>query len=193
MLNSPAKQPGMQDADIAQVTEPPGTDHDQVRRSIEQWSIHRPDLDVSALEVFGRVHRIYLRYRSELQAGFAEHGINAASFGVLAALYRIGPPYRLTVSGLANETLVSSGGMTMRLDRLEQSGLIARERERADRRVVYAQLTEAGEECASAAAESHFKNELRMMGGLDAAERVTLGNLLCKLEESMGSLGGQTP
>ena len=192
-MGSTAKRSKVQDGDLAADGAPSGTGHDQVRRSINQWSVHRPDLDVSALEVFGRVHRIYLHYRSELQAVFAGHGINAASFGVLAALYRIGPPYRLTVSELANETLVSSGGMTMRLDRLEQAGLITRERERADRRVVYAQLTETGEECASAAAESHFKNELRMMGGLDATERATLGRLLLRLEQSMNAAGDGTP
>jgi DNA-binding MarR family transcriptional regulator len=161
---------------------------DQVDRSLVQWMEFQPELDVSAMDVFGRVHRIYLRYRTQLAKVFNEFGINSASFGVLAALYRSGPPFRLSVSTLAHETLVSSGGMTMRLDRLEEAELITRERSSDDRRAVYAQLTAAGQDCAQRAAEAHFRNESKMLHLLDHGERERLTALLRVLEQSIDTV-----
>lgn len=161
---------------------------DQVDRSLSQWMAFQPELDVSAMDVFGRVHRIYLRYRTELAKVFNEFDINAASFGVLAALYRSGPPFRLSVSTLAHETLVSSGGMTMRLDRLEEAELITRERSCDDRRAVYAQLTAAGQDCAQRAAEAHFRNESKLLHLLDKAEHKQLTALLRLLEQSIDTV-----
>ncbi|MGH3948062.1 MAG: MarR family winged helix-turn-helix transcriptional regulator [Pseudonocardiaceae bacterium] len=163
---------------------------DQVDLSIEQWAAHWPELDVSALNVFGRVHRIFQMYQAQISRVFSDHGINTASFAVLAALCRTGAPYRLSVGALAEQTLVSTGGMTMRLDRLEQAGLITRERDHDDRRVVYAQLTTTGLGHARRVAEAHFGNESRLLHLLGHSEREQLAQLLRTLEKSIETAEG---
>lgn len=158
---------------------------DPVDVIISQWEHEIPDMDVSALAVFGRLHRGYARYAAQLSEVFEKHGINMASFDVLAALRRSGPSYRRTAGELAGIGLITTGGLTLRLDRLEQAGLITRERDTEDRRVVYAQLTEAGLELTNQVARDHFANELDMLSGLSKAERAQLAGLLSKLERSL--------
>ena len=158
---------------------------DPVDVIIAQWEREMPDLDVSALAVFGRLHRSYARYADLLGEIFDKHGINMASFDVLAALRRSGPPYRRTAGELAGIGLITTGGLTLRLDRLEQAGLVIRERDAADRRVVYAQLTEAGLELTNRVAREHFANELDMLSGLSKSERAQVADLLAKLERSL--------
>lgn len=158
---------------------------DAVDDIVLQWARQWPDLDVSALHIFGRMHRSYLRYQSSLSAVFERHGINVASFDVLAALRRSGPPYQMTSGQLAEMSLVTTGGVTLRVDRLEQAGLVERERDATDRRVVYARLTAKGKEVFDAAAEEHFENENHMLAGLNAPERKQLADLFRKLERSI--------
>lgn len=158
---------------------------DAVDHSIAQWAAEWPELDVSAMQVLARIHRIFLRYNAQITRVFEAQGINPAAFAVLAALYRSGPPYRLKVTELADQTLVSTGGMTQRLDRLEALGLIERERDVADRRAVFARLTEAGRERARVAALAHFSNENRMLSGLDPQQRADLAEALRLLERSL--------
>jgi DNA-binding MarR family transcriptional regulator len=158
---------------------------DPVDVIISQWEREMPDMDVSALAVFGRLHRCYARYADLLGEIFDKHGINMASFDVLAALRRSGPPYRRTAGELAGIGLITTGGLTLRLDRLEQAGLVIRERDSDDRRVVYAQMTEAGIELTNRVAREHFANELHMLSGLSKSERAQLADLLAKLERSL--------
>ena len=163
----------------------PAGRHDPVDAIIGQWGRERPEMDVSALAVFGRLHRGFLRYQALLAEVFERHEINMAAFDVLATLLRSGEPYRKTAGELADISLVSTGGITQRLDRLEKSGLVARERDPEDRRVIYARLTAKGIEVTSSVAEEHFANELRMLDGLTEAERRQLARLLQKLERSL--------
>jgi len=151
----------------------------------EQWRRERPDVDVSGLAVFGRLHRGFLRYTALLAEVFERHGINMAAFDVLATLLRSGPPYRRTAGELAEISLVSTGGVTLRLDRLEKAGLITRERDPQDRRVVHARLTDEGLELTNAVVAEHFANEQRMLAGLTETERRQLARLLGKLERSL--------
>jgi DNA-binding MarR family transcriptional regulator len=160
---------------------------DPVDHSVEQWSVEWPELDVSPMQVLARVHRIFLRYHAQIAKVFDGQGLNPAAFAVLAALYRGGPPYRLKVSELADQTLVSTGGMTQRIDRLEALGLLTRERDGADRRAVFAQLTDEGQRRARAAAVAHFENESRMLALLDAGQREQLAEALRLLEESVAA------
>lgn len=160
---------------------------DPVDHSIEQWATEWPGLDVSPMQVLGRVHRVFNRYHAQIAKVFDDQGLNPAAFAVLAALYRSGPPYRLKVSELADQTLVSTGGMTQRLDRLEAAGLIRRERDDADRRAVFAQLTGEGRQRARAAAIAHFEHESRMLALLDTAQREQLAQALRLLEESLAA------
>lgn len=158
---------------------------DAVDEAVNQWASTWPDLDVSPMEVFGRLHRCYLRYSASLTEVFTRHGINLAAFDVLTALRRSGPPFKMTSRELADSTLISTGGVTLRVDRLESAGLVARERDRNDRRVVYVRLTGAGLDKIHAVAREHFANEADMLLGLDADEQAQLGGLLSRLETSI--------
>jgi DNA-binding MarR family transcriptional regulator len=158
---------------------------DAVDQIVAQWRRERPDLDPSPIALFGRVHRVYLRYQSVLAKVFDEFGLNSASFDVLAALRRSGPPYRKSSSELASGSLLSSAGVTLRLDRLEQAGLITRERDTEDRRVVYSRLTDKGLRVIEEAIGAHLHNEHRMLASMSERERTQLARLLGKLEVSL--------
>ncbi|MBH0121840.1 MarR family transcriptional regulator [Rhodococcus sp. CX] len=160
-------------------------EHDAVDDIVSQWARQWPDLDVTPLEVLGRLHRTYLRYQSAIGRVFDEFGINMASFDVLAALRRAGEPYRMTSGQLAESSLVTTGGITLRIDRLVQAGLVRRERDEEDRRIVHAQLTDEGKKLIDEIAVAHFENEARMLAGLSAADQAALAGLLRKLEHSI--------
>lgn len=158
---------------------------DAVDQIVSDWSVCRPELDVSALEVFGRLHRTFLYYQSTIVPVFESHGINMASFDVLAALRRRGEPFCMTAGELAASSLVTTGGITMRVDRLERQGLVLRERDTQDRRVVYIQLTEHGRAVVDAVADEHFANELKLLADLSERDRGALAKLLSRLENSV--------
>lgn len=158
---------------------------DPVDAIVEQWRHERPDLDPSPIALFGRVHRVYLRYQAVITRVFGEYDLNPASFDVLAALRRAGSPYRKSASELAKGSLLSSAGVTFRIDRLEESGLIERQRDTTDRRVVYSQLTDKGLAAIEQAIAAHLEHEHRMLAGLSAQECRELARLLAKLETSI--------
>jgi len=156
-------------------------DLDAVDEIVRQWATVRPELDVGAVEVFGRLHRSFLLYRSGISAKFAEVGTNEPGFDVLAALRRSGPELRLSAGVLARQTLVTTGGLSFRLKRLEAEGYVRRERDPEDQRMVYVSLTEAGRELVDRAADVHFENLSRMLVGLSGEERDDLARLLGRL------------
>ncbi|GAA4089163.1 MULTISPECIES: MarR family winged helix-turn-helix transcriptional regulator [Actinomadura] len=158
---------------------------DTVDLIIEQWRRERPDVDVSGLAVFGRLHRGFLRYHALIDEVFDRYGLNMAAFDVLTALRRSGPPYRKTAGELAAISLLSTGGITLRLDRLEKAGLVVRERDPDDRRVVHARLTDEGLAVIDRAVADHFANERRMLAGLSETEQRQLARLLSRLERSL--------
>jgi DNA-binding MarR family transcriptional regulator len=160
---------------------------DAVDAIVAQWREERPDLDPSPIALFGRVHRVYLRYQSVLTKTFDKHGLNSSSFDVLAALRRAGAPYRKTGSQLAAGSLLSSAGVTFRLDRLEDAGLIERQRDQTDRRVVHSCLTDKGLEVIDRTIEAHLEAENALLHGLSKSERDQLAHLLGKLERSIVS------
>ncbi|MFF7774890.1 MarR family winged helix-turn-helix transcriptional regulator [Streptomyces tanashiensis] len=161
------------------------SDRDAVARVIEDWARERPDLDTSPLEVLARLHRSYLRYSTRLTSSIERHGLSVAGFDVLTALRRAGRPHRLTAGQLADSGLVSSAGVTLRIDRLEKDGLIVRERDADDRRVVYSRLTDKGLATVDGVFAEHLDNERRMLDGMSPAERRQLARLLRKLEQSI--------
>jgi DNA-binding MarR family transcriptional regulator len=161
------------------------TGADAVSRIIEEWHRERPDLDPSPIEVLGRLHRSFLLYQAQTSRPLVAGGLSLAGFDVLAALRRAGDPYRLTAGELAAASLVSSAGVTLRLDRLEGDGLIVRERDAGDRRVVHCRLTPAGLTLIDTLFAQHLDNERRMLAGLKPKERVQLATLLEKLERSL--------
>lgn len=163
------------------------TSGDEVDQILREWRRERPDLDPSPIALFGRVHRIYLRYQAVLNRTFERHDLNSASFDVLASLRRGGSPYRKTGTQLAAGSLLSSAGVTFRLDRLEQAGLIERQRDLDDRRVVHCALTKKGLERIDRTIEDHLVAEDELLHGLTEKEREQLAKLLTKLERSITS------
>lgn len=163
----------------------PAKEPDAIDTIVSQWAEQVPDMSVDAIQVLGRLHRAYLKYQSGLNVLFDRHGTNTASFDVLAALRRSGPPYRMTAGQLAQSSMVTTGGITMRLDRLEHAGLVVRERDTNDRRIVHAQLTDAGFALIEETARDHFANEAQMISGLSATEQRKLAELLRKLDQSL--------
>ncbi|MEV4254433.1 MarR family transcriptional regulator, partial [Spirillospora sp. NPDC049652] len=118
--------------------------HDEVDRLVEAWHTERPDLDVSPLLVLSRVSRLARHLDRARRAVFAEQDLESWEFDVLTALRRAGAPYELSPGRLLRATLVTSGTMTNRIDRLTAAGLVERHPDPADKRGVLVRLTDAG-------------------------------------------------
>lgn len=142
------------------------------------WQRERPDLDVAPLAVLSRVGRLARHLDRARRAAFAEHGLEVFEFDVLAALRRAGPPYELSPGQLLHQTLVGSGTMTNRLDRLEARGLVRRRPDPEDRRGVRVRLTEQGQGLVDAAVTGLLGRESTLLAGLPARDRDRLAGLL---------------
>ena len=155
---------------------------DRAAFAVSQWRLEMPDLDLRAMEILGRLSELALVIRRDhLVPLFAEFGLQDGEFDVLAALRRSGAPYRMTPTELYGVTMLSSGGMTARLDRLEKSGLIERLPNPADRRGTLVQLSAKGSDLINRALPAHSKNESRILSSLSAAEQDQFGALMAKL------------
>ncbi|MGW4110209.1 MarR family winged helix-turn-helix transcriptional regulator [Actinosynnema sp. NPDC004786] len=159
---------------------------DHVDLVLGQWHARRPDLDVSPMAVIGRLSRLARLVDGELGRTFAAHGLDRASFDVLATLRRSAPPHRLTPTELMRASMVTSGAVTQRLDRLEARGLVARTPNEHDGRGVVVSLTEAGFELIDRVLPDHLATEDRVLGALSAREREALADTLKRLLESLG-------
>ena len=151
---------------------------DHVDRIIEQWNRERPDLDVEPMALIGRLGRLARVWSREMEATFARHGLNAASFDLLATLRRAGPPYALSPGELIEATMVTSGTITNRIDRLETAGLVTRKPNPQDGRGFLVSLTEEGVARIDACVTEHVATQARLVAPLDAAERTALDALL---------------
>lgn len=160
-------------------TPPRGSD--EVDRIVTAWERERPDLDVTPLEVLSRVSRLARRLDRTRSAVFADHGLESWEFDVLSALRREGDPHELSPGELVRATLVTSGTMTNRVDRLVQRGLVERHRSETDRRGVRVQLTPAGMERLDAAFADLLDRERALLAELPAGERTQLASLLHRL------------
>lgn len=153
---------------------------DHVDKIRAQWNRERPDLDVEPMALLGRLARLRTHLAREVEKTLAAHGLNSASFDVLATLRRSGAPYRLSPGDLIATTMVSSGTMTNRLDQLEKAGFIERLHNPEDRRGVIIALTPAGLSLVDETVTSHVENQHRLVGGLTGEERNVLDGLLRK-------------
>jgi DNA-binding MarR family transcriptional regulator len=153
---------------------------DQVDRILDQWHRERPDLDVTSMGLFGRLNRVAIHLSVRIDRVFAARGLNAASFDVLATLRRSGPPYALSPSALIDWTMVTSGTMTNRIDRLERAGLVSRSPDPSDGRASVVALTDEGFTLIDALIGEHVANQHRLMEGLDKGESAELDRLLAK-------------
>ena len=151
---------------------------DEVDRLVAAWRRERPDLDVSPLEVLSRVNRLARHLDRARRAAFAEHQLETWEFDVLSALRRAGDPYELSPGQLLTRTLVTSGTMTNRIDRLTQRGLVRRRPDPDDRRGVLVTLTDDGRSLVDAALTDLLEHERAILAQLSAADQHRLAGLL---------------
>jgi DNA-binding MarR family transcriptional regulator len=173
------------------VAEPAAPDH--MDTILAQWGRERPDLDVEVIGLLGRLFRAAELADAALSAGVAEHDLQPGWFDLLAALRRAGAPYELNPTELMRTTMLSSGGMTKRLDRLAEAGLVERRPDPSDRRGTLVGLTARGQAIVDDALVTHLENEERLLEPLSPAQRRALDELLrlllAGLELSRSDLG----
>jgi DNA-binding MarR family transcriptional regulator len=151
---------------------------DEVDDIVARWRTERPDLDVAPLEVLSRISRLARHLDRARRAAFAAHGLETWEFDVLSALRRQGPPYQLSPGALLRATLVTSGTMTNRIDRLAEAGLVRRQRDQQDKRGVLVQLTDRGRGTVDAAMSDLLSRERELLSGLDDVRQEDLAGLL---------------
>lgn len=151
---------------------------DEVDRLVEAWARERSDVDLQPMEVLSRVTRLGHHLDRARRQAFAEHDIESWEFDVLAALRRAGTPYELSPGRLLKETLVTSGTMTNRVDRLAARGLVARLPDPSDRRGVLVRLTPSGLTTVDGALDGLLSREQALLTGLDAGQQRILAGLL---------------
>lgn len=151
---------------------------DEVDRLVAAWRRERPDLDTRPLEVLSRVTRLARHLDRARRSAFAEHDLEGWEFDVLSALRRSGEPYQLSPGALLNQTLVTSGTMTNRIDRLAAKELVRREPDPADRRGVLVVLTPRGRAVVDDTLTDLLAHEQKLLAGLTDRQRDALADLL---------------
>ncbi|MFG2983585.1 MarR family winged helix-turn-helix transcriptional regulator [Streptomyces sp. NPDC048258] len=151
---------------------------DHVARIQAEWARERPDVDVSPQGVIGRLHRLGLLLTERLCLVYGRYGLGEGDFDVLAALRRAGAPFERAPGELAVHTMVTTGAMTKRIDRLERAGLVTRRRSAADGRGRVVALTPAGRDLIDQAFTEHMRNERSLLDGLTPEEAAQLEALL---------------
>ena len=163
---------------------------DEVDAIVAAWRRERPDLDFAPLEIGSRITRLARHLDRQRAGAFGGHGLESWEFDVLAALRRSGEPYQLSPGQLMRETMVTSGTMTNRVDRLEASGLVEREEHPDDRRGILVRLTPRGREAVDAALADLIVAERRILAALPADEQAALIRALRRL---LAPYGRQPP
>ncbi|GAA3042857.1 MarR family transcriptional regulator [Streptosporangium longisporum] len=162
------------------------TARDDVDRIVTQWARERPELETGAMEVFGRINRL-ARIAGDLQEEvYARFGINRGEFDVLATLRRSGEPFQLSPKELSASLMLTSGGMTGRLDRLERAGLVTRSPDPDDRRALVITLTGRGREVADEAVVAGLAAQRELFDRLPVRSRERLADLLRDLLAAAG-------
>jgi DNA-binding MarR family transcriptional regulator len=151
---------------------------DEVDDIVARWRAERPDLDVAPLQVLSRVSRLARHLDRARRGAFAAHGLEMWEFDVLSALRRQGSPYQLSPGALLRVTLVTSGTMTNRIDRLEARGLVRRRDDPQDKRGVLVQLTGDGIRRCDAAVADLLERERELLEGLSTDQQQELSGLL---------------
>jgi DNA-binding MarR family transcriptional regulator len=146
----------------------------------EAWRRERPDLDVAPQGVVGRLHRLAAHLTGELVPLYARHGLGEGEFDVLAALRRAGAPYERAPGELAEHTMVTTGAMTKRIDRLAAAGLVERRPAEGDGRRRIVALTPEGVRVIDTAFTEHMANERRLVEQLSAEDRAALEAILTR-------------
>ncbi|SFR33586.1 DNA-binding transcriptional regulator, MarR family [Yoonia tamlensis] len=143
-----------------------------------QWASQRPDLDTEPMMLIGRLIRVSAQMSQQMAATFAQHGLSAASFDVLATLLRSGPPHALSPNQLLETMMVTSGTMTNRIDQLVKEGHVVRIKNPDDARSVLIQLTPKGASVIDAAVTDHVQTQRRLVAPFGASEQEKLNEIL---------------
>ncbi|WP_327260484.1 MarR family transcriptional regulator [Streptomyces sp. NBC_01232] len=151
---------------------------DRVARIQAEWRRERPDLDVTPQGVIGRLHRLADRLGAELRLVYDRYGLGEGEFDALCALRRAGEPFERAPGELAAHTMVTTGAMTKRIDRLERAGLVTRRRSDDDQRGRIVALTTAGRDLVDRAFTDHMRNERRLLDLVTPEEAAALETLL---------------
>lgn len=154
------------------------TTEDDVDRIVAQWARERPELATEPMAVFGRIYRIARILGDRQEAVYAGFGINRGDFDVLATLRRAGAPFQLSPKALCASLMLTSGGMTGRLDRLQRGGLITRSPDPADRRGLVITLTDRGRTLVDEAVAAGLAAQHEVLDRLPARSREQLANML---------------
>ncbi|THG36171.1 MarR family transcriptional regulator [Glaciibacter flavus] len=154
---------------------------DEVDRIVDAWQRERPDLDFAPLQVLSRVGRLSKHLDRERRSAFAHAQLESWEFDVLSALRRAGSPYQLSPKALLQQTLVSSGTMTNRIDRLVERGLVVRGTDPRDGRGVLVRMSDAGLTRVDDAISGLVSAEAALLGTLSASDQERLAGLLRKL------------
>jgi len=156
-------------------------DSDEVDRIVAAWGRERPDLDLAPLAVMSRLTRLGRKLDLARREAFERNGLESWEFDVLAALRRAGAPYAMSPGALVTETMVTSGTMTNRVDRLVARGLVNRQPAPGDRRGVLVTITPEGRERVDAAFTDLLAVERDLLGPVPGSEHATLAAYLHRL------------
>ncbi|GAB2468412.1 DNA-binding MarR family transcriptional regulator [Conyzicola lurida] len=154
---------------------------DEVDRIVDAWVRERPDLDFAPLQVLSRVGRLARHLDRARRTAFAASNLESWEFDVLSALRRAGAPYELSPKALLQQTLVSSGTMTNRIDRLVERKLVERRTDPNDGRGILVTMTTLGQERVDAAISGLLDAEAELLDAISPADQERLAVLLRKL------------
>ncbi|QIY71100.1 MarR family transcriptional regulator [Streptomyces sp. RLB1-33] len=163
------------------------TPQDPVDAIIEQWATVRPDLDTAAMEVFGRVSRLARTMGDRMEKAYTPFGISRGEFDVLATLRRSDAPYTLSPRQLSATLMLTTGGMTGRLDKLERAGLLRRSPDPHDRRGLQVTLTDKGLRLIDEAVGAGLAVQTEALAHLDEERAGQLADLLRELMTGTGA------
>ncbi|NRQ35040.1 MarR family transcriptional regulator [Nonomuraea sp. NN258] len=161
---------------------------DSVSAVLEQWRRERPDIDFWPIGVVGRIMRLSRMWDKEIKDFLAGHGLEPGEFDVLSTLRRSGAPYELTAGTFLKTSLVTTGAITLRVDKMHDKGLVVRTRDENDRRSVRIRLTDHGLEVIDRVLPLHIANEARLLEALGPEEREQVGAALSTLLVSYGDV-----
>lgn len=167
----------------------PQRERDVVDRTIEAWARQVPDFDPRPTQVFDRLQRVARLLDNNMGSFFHEHGIGVSDYGLMASLFRFGPPYMAKPSEIARASLLTPAGVTLRVDRLVKMSMVQRVKDPDDRRSVDVQLTDQGLVVVKRVALLSLERQRRMLNSLSVEEASVLETAFRKLERSLGILG----
>ncbi|MFD7630579.1 MarR family winged helix-turn-helix transcriptional regulator [Streptomyces sp. NPDC059851] len=154
---------------------------DAVDAIIDQWAVERPDLETAPMELFGRIYRIARAMGDAMERAYAQHGLSRGEFDVVGTLRRSGAPYTLSPRQLSATLMLTTGGMTGRLDKLEKAGLLCRKPDPHDRRGLQVVITDRGLALVDEAVSAGLEVQRAALTGLTEEEVTVLSGLLRKL------------